>query len=198
VDTVQYFDKVVTQLTNGVTFREQAALWLDKMRNRKRKPVAPSTLSNWEYCLDRWLNPNLGDMTLDKVNNLALKNLVGNMIDGGLGSSGIRSYTNVVKMVVASAVNGEAEQLHPRKWNNEFIFFDVPRNNEKRPSFTGEIVTATLRETEEEKYCALFALCAAAGLRFGEALGIDIKNICPDGSTIKIVEKAWAPNGTTS
>lgn len=37
----------------------------------------------------------------------------------------------------------------------------------------------------------LFALCAAAGLRFGEALGIDMKNVSPDCSTIKIVEKAW-------
>lgn len=126
VDTQEYFDKVVTQSSNGVTFREQAARWLDKMRNRKLKPVAPSTLSNWEYCLDKWLNPNLGDMTLDKVNNLALKNLVSKMIDGCLGTSAIRSYTNVVKMVVASAVNEEAEQLYPRKWNNEFIFFDVP------------------------------------------------------------------------
>ena len=52
-------------------------------------------------------------------------------------------------------------------------------------------MTTILRETEEEKYCVLFALCAAAGLRFGEALGIDIKNTSPDCSTIKIVEKAW-------
>jgi hypothetical protein len=29
VDTQAYFDKVVTQSSNAVTFREQAALWLD-------------------------------------------------------------------------------------------------------------------------------------------------------------------------
>jgi integrase len=37
----------------------------------------------------------------------------------------------------------------------------------------------------------LFALLASSGLRFGEALGIDIKNISSDCSNIKIVEKAW-------
>ena len=190
VDTREYFDKVVTQSSNGVTFREQAALWLDTMRNRKRKPVAPSTLSNWQYCVDKWLNPNLGDMNLEAANNLALKNLVSKMMDGGLGTSGIRSYTNVVKMVVASAVNEQGEQLYPRKWNHEFI--DIPRTrNQKRPSFTGDVVTTILRATEEEKYCVLFALCAAAGLRFGEALGIDIRNVSPDRSIVKIVEKAW-------
>lgn len=37
----------------------------------------------------------------------------------------------------------------------------------------------------------LFVLCAAAGLRFGEALGIDIKDISADCFTIKIRQKAW-------
>ena len=37
----------------------------------------------------------------------------------------------------------------------------------------------------------LYTLCASAGLRFGEALGIDIRNISPDCTTIKICQKAW-------
>jgi integrase len=37
----------------------------------------------------------------------------------------------------------------------------------------------------------LFILCAAAGLRIGEAVGIDIKHISPDCSTILIKQKAW-------
>ena len=36
-----------------------------------------------------------------------------------------------------------------------------------------------------------YTLCASAGLRFGEALGIDIKNISPDCTTINICQKAW-------
>jgi integrase len=37
----------------------------------------------------------------------------------------------------------------------------------------------------------LFELCASGGLRHGEALGIDIKNISRDCSTIKIHQNAW-------
>jgi integrase len=37
----------------------------------------------------------------------------------------------------------------------------------------------------------LNVLCASSGLRFGEALGIDLKNISPDCATIKIHQKAW-------
>jgi hypothetical protein len=109
-DTVEYFEKVVRS-NRGITFREQAEIWLERMKNRKRKPVAPSTLENWERCLRIWLNPNIGDMPLDSVGNLALRNLGTTMVKGGLGASTIRSYTNAVKMVVASATNEEGDAL---------------------------------------------------------------------------------------
>jgi hypothetical protein len=58
---VEHFEKIVQSL-HGTTFREQAKMWLDQVQNRKRKPVAPSTLATWESCLENWLNPNIGDM----------------------------------------------------------------------------------------------------------------------------------------
>jgi hypothetical protein len=113
-DTAEHFEKVV--LSNpGITFREQAEIWLEQMKNRKRKPIAPSMLTTWECCLANWLNPNIGHVPLDNVKNLILKNLGIMMVERGLGESAIRSYTNVVKMVVASAVNDEGDQLYPRK-----------------------------------------------------------------------------------
>jgi|SRR6185437_4930536 len=188
-DTAEHFEKVVCS-NYGITFREQAEIWLEQMKNRKRKPVAPSTLTTWECCLENWLNPNIGHMPLDNIKNLALKNLGIKMVEGGLGESAIRSYTNVVKMVVASAVNEEGEELYPRKWNHSFI--DLPRiRNPKQPSFTGEVVTGIVTGARKEKYQLLFALCGGTGLRFGEALGIKIQDISPDCSTIKIVQRAW-------
>ena len=68
-DTVEYFNKVVRS-NHGVTFREQAIIWLNQMKHRKRRPVAPSTLATWESCLNNWLNPNIGDMPLDSIKNL--------------------------------------------------------------------------------------------------------------------------------
>ena len=191
VDTEEYFNEVVRQ-AHGITFREQAASWLDKMRNRKRKPAAPSTLATWTYALDKWINANVGDLPLDSVNNAAMKKLVAKMAEGGLSPKSIANYAQIVKMVVASALNEQGEELHPRKWNSEFI--DAPVVNaqtQRRPSFTGEVVTGILANTQEKKYRALFALLASSGLRFGEALGLDIKNVSPDGSTVQIVEKAW-------
>jgi integrase len=188
-DTAEQFEKVVLS-NHGITFREQATTWLEQMTNRKRKPVAPSTLENWERCLRNWLNPNIGDMPLDSIGNLALRNLGATMVKGRLGASAIRSYTNAVKMVVASAVNEEGDALFPRKWNHDFI--DLPEDrNPKQPTLTSSAVTAIVGAPREKSYRMLYTLCASAGLRFGEALGIDIRNISPDSTTIKICQKAW-------
>ncbi len=108
-DSVEHFEKVVRS-NRGITFRERAEIWLEQMRDRKRKPVAPSTLENWERCLRNWLNPNVGDMPLDAIGNLGAT-----MVKGGLGASASRSYTNAVKMVVASVVNEEGDSLYPSK-----------------------------------------------------------------------------------
>lgn len=191
VDTQEYFDKVVLQSRdNGVTFREEAATWLDRMRNRKRKPVAPSTLATWAYALEKWINVNIGDLPLDSINNAALKSLVNKMNEGGLSPKSISNYAQIVKMVVKSVRDEKGQRLFNVQWDHEYI--DIPMvKNQRQPSFTGEVVTGILREIGEEKYRVLFALCASAGLRFGEALGIDMKNVSPDCSTIKIVAKAW-------
>src|ERR1700730_3080933 len=81
-DSVEHFNKVVRSI-HGTTFREQAVIWLNQVKDRKRKPLAPSTVENWESHLEKWINPNIGDIPLDAVNNLAMKGLVAKMIASG-------------------------------------------------------------------------------------------------------------------
>jgi len=188
-DTVEYFEKVVKQDT-GTTFREQAECWLVRMRVRKRKPVAPSTIEEWERTLTNWLNPNIGDYPLSEVNNGVLKTLVAAMSEGGLSAKTINTYTGVVKMVVASAVDEEGEEIHPRKWNHEFI--DMPvieKTKQNAPCFSSSVMTALASWTKPWERM-LFIVCGAAGLRIGEALGIEIdRHISPDFLTIRIRQK---------
>jgi hypothetical protein len=105
-DTEEYFNKVVKQ-KNGARFKEQASIWIKQVKARKRKPVAIATLQSWEGCLGKWINPAIGDLPLSEVNNAALKGLVATMSKGGLSAKTIDNYAQVVKMVVASAVNKE-------------------------------------------------------------------------------------------
>ena len=189
-DTEEYFKKVVEKKGGGITFREQAKWWLNHVQGRRRKPVALSTLELWEGCLNNWINPNIGEVPLSEVNNAVLKSLVAKMVDGGLSPKSIDTYSQVVKMVVASAVNDEGEEIYPRKWNHEFI--DMPVVEEERqntPTFSSEVMTG-LASWKKKRERMIFILCGAAGLRIGEALGIEIdKHISPDFLTISIRQK---------
>jgi Phage integrase, N-terminal SAM-like domain len=108
-DTAEHFNKCQA-VSSGTTFRKQAERWLQNMRTRKRKPLATATLENWESCLKNWLNPNIGDLPLSDINNAALKGIVAKMSDGGLSPKSINNYAQVVKMVVASAVNEQGSK----------------------------------------------------------------------------------------
>ncbi len=152
--------------------------------------MAPSTIEDWERILKNWVNPHLGDLPISEVHNGAMKQLVAAM-SGKLMPKTIDTYTGVVKMVVASAVDENGEEIYPRKWNHEFI--DMPiimKSKQNTPSFSQEIMTG-LASWKKPRERMLFIFCGAAGVRIGEALGIEIdKHISADFSTIKIRQKA--------
>jgi len=189
-DTEEFFNKAVKQ-ESGVTFREQAMLWLEQVKTRKRKPVADSTIELWEGCLRNWLNPQIGDLPLSEVNNAALKSVVALMSKEELTPKTINNYAQVVKMVVASAKNKEGEEIYPRKWNHEFM--DMPvveKAKQNTPCFSPEVMSG-LATWKKERERMVFILCGAAGLRIGEALGLEIdKHFTPDFLTISIEQKA--------
>jgi integrase len=180
-----------TNTAPTITFRAQAEKWIASLSTRRRKPVKPATIWGWNLALKKWLLPNLGDKALFDVGNAALKELIEKMASAGLSAKTIINYTKVVKMVVASAVNNEGEQLHPRKWNHDFIGLPVLRREEQhRPTVTeaelGEILARSHR-----RYAVLFALLAGTGLRIGEALALNSNSFSPDCRVLHVRRSIW-------
>jgi integrase len=130
-------------------------------------------------------------LPLSEVNNASLKQLVAAMSVAGLSPKTIDNYAGLVKMVVASVVDAEGEEIYPRKWNHEFI--DMPiveKAKQNTPCFSGDVMTG-LAGWKKPRERMLFILCGAAGLRIGEALGLEIdKHIASDFSLLKIRQKA--------
>jgi hypothetical protein len=125
----------------GVTFREQAKWFLNHAMNRKRNPVKPGTSTTWQNCVDKWLNPNLGDLPLASVNNATVKTLVAKMHASGLSPKTISNYVGLVKLIMASAIGDDGEELFPRKWNHEFL--DLPMIEKQcQPTFSAETMSA--------------------------------------------------------
>jgi len=186
VDTEEHF-RHVEAVNLGTTFRQQGESWLRHVQERKRRPVKPHTVSTWKSHL-KWINPRLGDAPLCSVNNLALKGLVTEMSDAGFSPKTISNYAQVVKMVVASAIGDDGDELYPRKWNHDFI--DLPEVGDQRtPMFTAEEIERIIQAAEGQ-HRMLYTLLPASGLRIGEALALEVGHFTADG-TLRVRQGVW-------
>ncbi len=140
--------------------------------------------------MDKWLNPNIGDVPLANINNAVLKQLIAKMASANLSPKTIINYTGLVKLVVASAKDEEGELLFPRKWDSEFI--DLPIvTNQRQPKFSSGTMSSIVQNTTG-KYRVLYALLAGTGLRAGEALGLEVgKHISNDYRTLHVRQSVW-------
>jgi len=180
-----------TNTAPGITFRFQAERWIASLSTRRRKPVKPATIWGWQLALKRWLLPHLGDRTLSEVGNAASKELVDKTAFAALSAKTIINYTKVVKMVVASAINSEGEQLYPRKWNHDFIGLPIVKREEQRRPTVTEAELGEILATANKRYAVLFALLAGTGLRIGEALALKPTDFSPDCRILHVRRSIW-------
>jgi hypothetical protein len=148
---------------------------MESLSTRRRRPLKPATVYGWQHCLDRWILPNLGDKLLSEVRNGALRQFVEILSAAGLAPKTIVNVVTVVKFVVASAVDEEGDQIHPRIWNYEFIQLPlVIKEKQNRPTVTEAEVSGLLNSLKE-RYAVLVALEAETGLRIDEAWQFELR-----------------------
>ena len=175
----------------AVTLKQQSERWLDYVVTRTRKPVKPATIAGWQQALNAWVLPNIGTKLVSEVSNGVLRELVGKMTAAGLAPKTIVNYSQVVKLVVASAVNDEGDQIYPRKWNHEFIGIPiVHKEKQHRPTVTQAELEEILSSVKE-RYRMLFALLAGTGLRIGEALGLKTSDLSSDSRMLHVRRSVW-------
>jgi len=139
----------------------------------------PATVYGWQHCLDRWILPNLGSKLVSEVGNGAFRQFVEILTAARLAPKTIVNVVTVVKFVVASAVDEEGDQIHPRVWNYEFIQLPlVVKEKQNRPTITEAEISAMLT-TLKGRDAVLVALVAGTGLRIGEALAIRTDDFDP-------------------
>ena len=175
----------------GTTFRQQAEWWMESLPTRRRRPLKPATVYGWQHCLDRWILPNLGNKLLSQVRNGALRQFVEILSVAGLAPKTIVNVVTVVKFVVASAIDQEGDQIHPRIWNHEFIQLPlVIKEKQNRPTIDGAEISALLKSVNG-RYATLVALVAGTGLRIGEALAVRTEDFDPECRVLHVRRSVW-------
>ncbi len=175
----------------GTTFRQQAERWIDSVSIRKRRPVKPATVYGWQHGLDKWILPNLGHKLLPQVRNGALRQFVEILSAARLAPKTIVNVVTVVKLVVASAVDEEGDQIHPRIWNHEFIQLPlVIKEKQNRPTIGVAEISAMLSMLKGRD-AVLVALVAGTGLRIGEALAVRTDDFDPLCRVLQVRRSVW-------
>lgn len=189
-DTAEYFNRVVKQQF-GITFKEQSKIWLARSQSRKRKPIRATTVPTIQAALEKWILPELGHLPLSETAKYSpMKALVAKLNAAALSAQTVNAYFRIAKAVVESAEDVEGNPLYDRKWDAEKL--DLPlveTSKQRRPSITAEIM-AEFAKVKSPKYRMVFILAASSGCRIGEILGLEIKNLLDDFTTLRIIQQA--------
>jgi integrase len=176
----------------GTTFKQQSERWFKEVQTRKRRPIKPRTADAWATYLS-YINAQIGEVPLASVNNLAVKELIATMAaevkkdKPRFAAKTIGNYVQVVKMVVASAVNDKGEEIHPVKWNHDFM--DLPEvKGQRTPCFAADEVS-TIVSKAEGQYQVLYALLAGTGLRIEEAFALQVEDI--QDTVVRVRYSLW-------
>ena len=112
-------------------------------------------------------------------------------VRAGLAPKTIVNVVTVVKLVVASAVDEEGDQIHPRIWNHEFIQLPlVIKEKQNRPTINEAEISALLK-CVKARYAVLVALVAGTGLRIGEALAVRTEDFDSDCQALHLRRSVW-------
>jgi integrase len=187
----------IAQSIDSITFDQQAEWWIKAIEDgrvlhrRKRTRIQPATIHGYK-CAISWLSPHIGKTPLANIKNAAAQELIAEMKQAALSDKTIISYFQVLQSVIASVVNGEGEQVHPRTWDSHFIGLPVVNpKKQNRPTRTAKEIEKIIAASRN-RYGVLYSILAGSGLRIGEALALKIgQHISDNCSTIHVRQSLW-------
>jgi integrase len=172
-----------------MNFKTQSENFLKAAKTRKRNPISDATARKYEASLEH-AHSIFANRELSDVNNNALKVLVAKLSAEGLSASTITGVVTVTKLVVASAVDENGDQLFPRTWNHEFMDLPVIDPKSQKAPVMGALALSQVVSQAKGQDKALVALLAGSGLRVGEAQALFVG---PEDS----VNSTWDPKTGT-
>jgi integrase len=173
---------------NTITrFSDQAEAYVRWVQTRDRERIKDT--SSIEAALNKWILPEIGDLSLSNVHNLTVKPLVTKM-KKSLSARTVNKYVEYIGQVVVSLKDGRTgEPIHHRKWDSSVM--DLPvvsAKQQRRPTLKLDAINALISNSDGDEQ-ALYVLLAATGMRISEALALETKHFINDGRTIQICQQ---------
>jgi integrase len=149
-----------------VTLEQRSRAWLEGLHH-----VRPSTLAQYRWAVERYIIPRIGQVAIGALRPEDVRSLLAAMLADGAGARTVRAVRQVLHGILEEAVRDGVIPSNPARYARP------PR--EERPELrvpTPEEVER-LVEATPEPWRALVLVLAYGGLRIGEALGLQRRDL---------------------
>ena len=209
VDAQHFTNTVETDLLRGdwidprrgqELFGDWAGKWLTTIGDKK-----PKTRESYESIVNKHLVPRFARVPLGAIDYPVVLAFVADLQGAGLGSGTVRNIRDVLRMVLRLAVRSGAIRSNPvtdikvaRGRHAEMVFLDV----EQIMKLACEVTAPPPRYRREERcrdgypeYGLLVRFAAFTGLRAGELVALQVKNLDLVRRRVDVVASASEAHG---
>ena len=186
-------DKGIAHDSKGLTLSKYLDRWLEQQKDR----VRVGTYKPYEAIVRLHIKPRLGSTKLDKLNAMQLEKLYAQKLEAGLSARRVR----YIHVTIRKALN-DAVRLQLLSHNvADAAIPPRPVKSEIHP-LSQEQVQALLAAAKGDRLYALYVLACTTGMRQGELLGLQWKDIDLDAGTLRVERSVYdgvvSPPKTTS
>ena len=174
---LQERDEGIAAHSEGLTVEKYMDRWLEAIRGN----VRPGTFKPYEAIVRLHIKPTLGRTKLDKLNAMQLEKLYRQKLDSGLSPRRVRYIHVTIRKALKDAVR---LQLLARNVADAAI---PPRQvkSEIEP-LTQDQLRTLLDASRGDTLHALYVLAITTGMRQGEIIGLQWKDVDLDGGTLRV------------
>jgi len=156
-------------------------VYLDEWMDERRNTVSARTWRVQESIIRCQVKPHVGDKHVSKLSPSDVRAMYRRLIKDGLTPSTVSHAHNLLKQAMRDAVKEKRIRTNPLE--------DVKPPKQSRTAkevLTPDEVRRLLDAVSGERFECAFYLCALAGLRIGECLGLRYEDLDLDRGTIKV------------
>jgi integrase len=155
--------------SEGLSVERYMDKWLESIQDK----VRPGTFKPYEAIVRLHIKPTLGRTKLDKLNAMQLEKLYRQKLDAGLSARRVRYIHVTIRKALKDAVR---LQLLSRNVADAAIP-PRPVKSEIEP-LTQDQMRSLLNAARGDKLEALYVLAITTGMRQGELLGVESREVC--------------------
>lgn len=170
---------------------ETAAQWMEYWLEQKKPDVAKSTFASWSVAWHKHAKPIIGGIRLDEFDPQNVAGLYKALREQKTGGRTIQIVAQVLRAAFEAAILQEAyHRANP--WRK----VPVPKHETKEArALDAAEARKFIDAARSDRYEALWLLCILAGLRLGEALGLEWNDVDLETGVVNIRQQLTDVDG---